>query len=147
MFGQRRLGLPFYAGLAGGEKPIRATVSVAEVTQDQAAFRALLRELKQAAGEGIEPQASNAPAQRAGIARFKDVTRLEDIPGDNPAGSGKYDASESLEVILAPGGIYPLLLKLEIDERERPGTVHIFDVLQTNPDRTVGGFRFATIQA
>jgi hypothetical protein len=142
LLGQRRLSVPFYAGLPGGERPIRAKVSVAEVTQDHGAFRALLRELKQAAPEGVEPHASNAPARLAGIARFKDVTRLEDIPG---SGSARYDASESLDVILAPGGIYPLLLRLEIDENESPGSVHIFDVLQENPDQTVGGFRFATL--
>ena len=70
---------------------------------------------------------------------FEDLIELvEGRPDDDRRG-------RLIKLTLPPNGIQPLLMQTEIDASEPTGTVHVFDIVETEASGRRGGIRVATI--
>jgi hypothetical protein len=50
-----------------------------------------------------------------------------------------------LRLKLPPKGVHPLLCEIELDPNEPPGSVHVFDITQTDRNGRRGGIRIVTV--
>jgi hypothetical protein len=163
---QRRITIPFYAGLAGEREIGSANVFLREIIFDPRTD-AVTMDLIQRAGLGALPvQAAPVPATGAGLARFRSVAKrveekVEEVADEikegieHLAGHWSYEDDENdsqtpqsvLTLNLSANELHPLLLKVAFDKDDPVGAVHVFDVVQANSDGSRGGFRLATINA
>jgi hypothetical protein len=56
-----------------------------------------------------------------------------------------FPHSSRLRLRLPPNGVQPLLLQLELDDALPPGSVHVFDITQTDSTGKRGGIRVGAI--
>jgi hypothetical protein len=54
-------------------------------------------------------------------------------------------ATSRLRVKLPPKGIHPLLCEVQLEPGLPPGSVHVCDITQTDPDKRRGGIRLVTV--
>ena len=79
-------------------------------------------------------------------------------PGPNDVGSSRFHLIEAVEgrpdddrrgrrinLTLRPHGLQPLLLQMELDASEPPGSVHVFDIVQTETSSRRGGIRVGAV--
>lgn len=131
-----RVHVPFFAGAAGKELESPAQISVLERRLNDRIERSVLAQIAREELDGVWPRPATQAAKLAGIIP---VARKEDR-------EQYYRTPKAVvDVKLRGHEIHPHVLTLELDKHEPAGTVHVFDVVQTNGDGKRGGFRLITI--
>ncbi len=142
--GKRTGTLGFLAGTPRAAEPSRVVVDVKEIQQD-VVDPTVLSVLRYGEYHALKLRPATTPAATM-------VIRTNPYEQPAPLATILHEAEETvpdgtgLRLVFPPGGLQPLLLEVELDASEAPGSVHVFDIVQTDSTMgTISGSRVATV--
>ena len=149
--GHIRTGFAFLSGAPRQRNPSTTAVAVTAINQGGQIDPVLLKVLSSGPYAGLQLKAASSPPKSLRLVRHEHkwnswlsrvVNEAEEIIEKvlgletHPFGGG-----HQLNLKLAPQGLQPLRLTVELDPTEPPGTVHSIEITQTDADGARGGIR------
>ncbi len=145
----------FLAASVDANQPTHVILEVTPVPQQSQVDRAVLGSLKSGPYRDLPLQPASSGLKRlrltkntyklkghlAGIIREAERIVEEAIE----AVVHPFPRNSRLRLHLPPGGVQPLLLEIELDAALTPGSVHAFDITQTEADGRRGGIRLGAV--
>jgi hypothetical protein len=153
-------GFAFLSGAANRDVRKQVTVEVQPVIQGSEVDPAVLRVFKSSSWGSLPLKPATKPPKVVGLSKnphrcegwlAKIICEAEEIVEEvieaveRLLGVGGKWPGHRLKLTLPPNGMQPLLFQTELDAGEAPGTVHVFDILQTDETGERGGIRVGVV--
>jgi len=148
----------FLSGGVAGRERARVVVEVTPLVQPNGIDPAVLRVLQAGPWSGLPLQPATLDPRGLGLRKNRHrcegwlgtiVCEAEEFIEDLIAmveGRPDHDRrGRRITLTLPPNGLQPMLLQTELDASETPGTVHVFDIVQTDPSGRRGGIRVGAV--
>jgi hypothetical protein len=153
-------GFAFLSGAANREVRKQVTVEVQPVIQGGEVDPAVLRVLKSGPWGSLPLKPATKPPKAISLRKnthhcegwlAKIICEAEEIVEEvieaveRLLGVGGKWPGHRLKLTLPPNGMQPLVFQAEVDADEDPGTVHVFDIQQTDETGERGGIRVGVV--
>jgi len=148
----------FLSGTANRAERTQALVEVTPLAQQNGIDPAVLRVLNAGPWSGLPLRPATSAPRGLGLRKnhhgfeaslAKIICEAEEFIEDlieivegRPYGDRR---GRRIKLTLPPRGLQPLLMQIEFDAGETPGTVHVFDVVQTDTSGRRGGIRVGAV--
>jgi hypothetical protein len=149
----RRVIFGFLA--AGTERPSEVVLKVTPLAQEKGVDPALLRVLKEGPFRDLPLQPATKPLKDLRLVdnthRFQGklaelIRRAEELMEHRVEDEAHpFAATSGLKLKLPPHGVHPLQLEMQLDPDLPEGSVHAFDITQTEAGGRRGGIRVAAV--
>jgi hypothetical protein len=136
----------FLSGGVAGEERARVVVEVMPLAQPDRINPVILGVLQAGPWSGLPLRAARSGPRRLVLHKNPHLFEgwLATIISDAEEFIEDPDGRR-VTLALPPNGLQPMLLQMELDESEAPGTVHVFDIVQTDPSGRRGGIRVGAV--